>query len=230
MTNTAIITGGSLGLGRALTEQLTRDGWHVVIDGRRPDALAEAAATTGATAVPGDVADPVHRRDLVEAARSTSGRLDLLVNNASTLGASPLPRLREIALEVVEHVYRVNAIAPLALIQEALPLLVGSGGAVLNVTSDAAVEAYAGWGGYGSSKAALEQLSNVLAVEEPQLTVWWVDPGDMRTQMHQDAFPGEDISDRPHPEVVVPALTALLRRRPPSGRVRAADLLAGARP
>lgn len=230
MTTTAIITGGSRGLGRALAEDLVGDGWLVIIDGRDASALAEAAAATGARGVPGDVTDPAHRRDLVEAARSTTGRLDLLVNNASTLGASPLPRLRDLGLEVLRHVHDVNVAAPLALVQEALGLLDATGGAVLNVTSDAAVEAYAGWGGYGSSKAALEQLSNVLAVEEPHLRVWWVDPGDMRTRMHQDAFPGEDISDRPDPCTVVPALRALLRRRPASGRVRAADLLVGARP
>ena len=230
MTTTAIITGGSRGLGRALAQDLTRDGWHVIIDGREAGALAEAAAATGAQAVRGDVADPDHRRHHVEAARSTTGRLDLLVNNASTLGASPLPRLRDLGAEILEQVYRVNVVAPLALIQEALGLLTRSDGTILNLTSDAAVEAYAGWGGYGSSKAALEQLSNVLAVEEPQLRVWWLDPGDMRTQMHQEAFPGEDISDRPLPEAVVPAIRALLRRRPPSGRWRATDLLVEARP
>jgi NAD(P)-dependent dehydrogenase (short-subunit alcohol dehydrogenase family) len=225
MTPTAIITGGSRGLGRALAEDLARDGWYVVIDGRDAKAVEEAAASAGAQPVPGDVVDATHRRQLVDAVRRATGRLDVVVNNASTLGPTPLPRLRDLPVEVLEHVYRVNVVAPLGLVQEALPLLSAVDGAVLNVTSDAAVEPYEGWGGYGSSKAALEQLSNVLAAEEPALRVWWLDPGDMRTRMHQDAFPGEDISDRPEPQTVVPAVRALLRERPPSGRVRAADLL-----
>ncbi len=230
MTSTAIITGGSRGLGRALAEDLARDGWYVVIDGRNSRVAEEAAAATGARAVPGDVADPAHRRQLVQAAATATGRLDLLVNNASTLGASPLPRLRDLPLEVLEHIYRVNVVAPLGLIHEALPLLAAGDGAVLNVTSDAAVKAYEGWGGYGSSKAALEQLSNVLAAEEPNLRVWWLDPGDMRTGMHQEAFPGEDIADRPEPHTVVPAIRSLLRQRPASGRVQAADLLVATGP
>lgn len=229
MTATAIVTGGSRGLGFAVAADLARAGWHVIIDARDAEALRAAAAAIGARAVPGDVADPAHRRALVEAASAT-GRLDLLVNAASTLGASPLPRLRDLGLEVVEHVYRVNVTAPLGLIQEALPMLAASNGAVLNITSDAAVEAYEGWGGYGSSKAALELLSNVLAVEEPQLRVWWLDPGDMRTQMHQDAFPEEDISDRPEPEAVVPVVRALLEQRPASGRMLATELLVGHHP
>ncbi len=224
---TAIITGGSHGLGRALATHLANEGWDVVIDGRDDGALHAAAAAIGprALAVPGDVTDPAHREALIDAARQTGG-LDLLVNNASTLGASPLPRLRDIPLDVLEATYRVNVVAPVALVQLALPLLATSAhGALINITSDAGVEAYEGWGGYGSSKAALEQLSNVLAVEEPGLRVWWVDPGDLRTRMHQDAFPGEDISDRPEPETVVPAFLRLLQERPISGRVRAADLL-----
>ncbi len=229
MTATAIVTGGSRGLGFAVAADLARAGWHVIIDARNAEALRAAAAAIGVRAVPGDVAEPAHRRALVEAASAT-GRLDLLVNNASTLGASPLPRLRDLGLEVVEHVYRVNVIAALGLIQEALPMLAASNGAVLNITSDAAVEAYEGWGGYGSSKAALELLSNVLAVEEPQLRVWWLDPGDMRTQMHQEAFPEEDISDRPEPETVVPAVRALLEQRPASGRMLATELLVGRHP
>jgi len=223
----AIITGGSRGLGRALALDLARDGWDVVLDGRDADALGQAAAAIGPRAhpIPGDVADPAHRAALVDAAAARGG-LDLLVNNASTLGASPLPHLRDIPLDVLDHIYRVNVVAPIGLVQAALPLLRRSGGAVLDITSDAAVEAYAGWGGYGSSKAALEQASHILAAEEPDLDVWWFDPGDMRTRMHQDAFPGEDISDRPEPETVVPALRRLLAERPPSGRYRAADLLA----
>jgi len=229
MTNTTIITGGSRGLGRALAADLAADGWHVIIDGRDVAAVLQAADAIGAHAVPGDVTDAAHRRALVAAAEAT-GRLDLLVNNASTLGASPLPMLSTVPLDVVEHVYRVNVVAPLGLVQAARSLLLASDGAVLDVTSDAAVEGYEGWGVYGSSKAALEQLSNVLAAEEPGLRVWWFDPGDMRTRMHQDAFPGEDISDRPSPDTVVPAVRALLRRRPPSGRVTAADLRSVVRP
>jgi NAD(P)-dependent dehydrogenase (short-subunit alcohol dehydrogenase family) len=175
------------------------------------------------------VADADHRRALIEAARSLGG-LDLLVNNASVLGPSPLPPLSAYPLEALGQVYDVNVVAPLGLIQLALPLLnASSHGRILNITSDAATEAYEGWGGYGSSKAALEQLSNVLAAECSRLTIWWFDPGDMRTQMHQEAFPGEDISDRPEPESAVPALLRLLDERPPSGRYRAADLTA-ARP
>src|SRR4051794_17501421 len=208
----AIITGGSRGLGRALAEDLARDGWDVVVDARR---MTDVPARV--RGIEGDVTDPRHRAALVDAARSLGG-LDLLVNNASSLGPSPLPPLAEHPLGALEDVYRVNVVAPVGLIQVALPLLVASHGAIVNVTSDAAVEAYEGWGGYGSSKAALEQVSNVLAAEHPEIRVWAFDPGDMRTQMHQDAFPGEDISDRPEPETVVPALRHLLATLPPSGR------------
>jgi NAD(P)-dependent dehydrogenase (short-subunit alcohol dehydrogenase family) len=227
---TAIITGGSRGLGRALAESLVTDGWDVVIDGRDEAALREAAAAMGPGAHPvaGDVSDPGHRARLVAAAERL-GRLDLLVANASVLGPSPLPPLHALGLDELEAVFRVNVVAPLGLVQAARPLLLRTGGAVVHVTSDAAVEAYEGWGAYGSSKAALEQLSAVLAAEEPELRVWWFDPGDMRTRMHQEAFPGEDISDRPEPhEVAVPALRRLLADRPPSGRVTAAELAAGA--
>ncbi len=221
MTRTAIITGGSRGLGKALAEQLVAEVWVVVVDGRDEKAL-RVATVGGVQAIPGDVTDPGHRRALVEAARQT-GRLDLLVNNASTLGASPLPRVSEIPPELLQEIYDVNVVAPLALIEESLDLLRSSRGTIINVTSDAARVAYEGWGGYGSSKAALEQLSNVLAAEEPTVRVWWLDPGDMRTRMHQDAFPGEDISDRPEPETVVPAIVTLLAKRPPSGRIQAAE-------
>lgn len=226
---TAIITGGSRGLGLALATDLVTDGWHVVVDGRDRHALLEATRPFGraVTAIAGDVADPAHREALVGAARNQGG-LHLLVNNASVLGPSPLPRLRDLAVEELVAIHRVNVAGPLGLIQQALPLLLAHHGAVINVTSDAAVEGYEGWGGYGVSKAALEQLGNVLAVEEPDLRVWTFDPGDMRTRMHQDAFPGEDISDRPGPVTVVPALRRLLADRPPSGRYRAADLLLGA--
>ena len=223
----AIITGGSRGLGLALARELTDSGWDVIVDARDGDTLRAAVDGRAIRVLPGDVSDPVHRAELVAAAGDL-GRLDLLVNNASVLGPSPLPRLRDLDVGELEAIHRVNVAAPLGLIQDALPLLQASDGAVVNVTSDAAVEPYEGWGGYGSSKAALEQLSHILAAEEPDVRVWWFDPGDMRTQMHQDAFPGEDISDRPEPETVVPALRRLLAERPPSGRIRAADLLAEA--
>jgi NAD(P)-dependent dehydrogenase (short-subunit alcohol dehydrogenase family) len=225
----ALITGASRGLGRALARSLVEDGWTVVLDARTEKTLRTAAAELAASssgqvhAIAGDVAEAAHREELARLVEGL-GRLDLLVNNASTLGPTPLPHLADHPLDALRQTYEVNTVAPLALIQRLRPLLLASGGAVLNVTSDAAVEGYEGWGGYGSSKAALEQLSNVLAAEEPDLRVWWVDPGDMRTQMHQDAFPGEDISDRPEPEVVVPALRRLIEQRPQSGRIRAADL------
>jgi NAD(P)-dependent dehydrogenase (short-subunit alcohol dehydrogenase family) len=226
---TAIITGASRGFGHALAAQLAVDGWHLVIDGRDGDALAAAAATMGArvTAVPGDVTDAAHRAALVRIAEDLGG-LDLLVNNAGTLGPSPLPRLRDLDPDALRDVLETNVVAPLALVQAALPLLAASGGAVVALTSDAAVDAYEGWGAYGASKAALDHLGRVLAVEEAGVAVWSFDPGDMRTAMHQAAFPGEDISDRPEPATVVPALLRLLALRPPSGRVRAGDLLAEA--
>ncbi len=228
---TAIITGGSRGLGQALAADLAGEGWDVVLDGRDTEALRAAADAIGPHAHPvvGDVADPAHRTALVERATAL-GDLTLLVNNASDLGPSPLPHLRDLPLDAFERLLRTNVVAPVALVQACLPLLVATGGAIVNVTSDAAVEGYEGWGGYGSSKAALEQASHVLAAEEPGVRVWWFDPGDMRTAMHQDAFPGEDISDRPPPESVVPAVRRLLAERPPSGRTRAADLLAGVVP
>lgn len=224
MSKLAIVTGGSLGLGRALAGELVRRGWDVIIDGRNPHDVFEAAAATGAIALPGDVTDPGHRAALRDAAQRRAGRLDLLVNNASTLGPSPLPPLADYPLAALREVLETNVVAPLALVQVSLPLLRASDGAVVDVTSDAALEAYEGWGGYGASKAALEQLSRVLAAEEHGVRVWWVDPGDMRTRMHQAAFPGEDISDRPLPEDMAPALAELVARRPPSGRVRLAAL------
>jgi len=224
----AVITGASRGLGRALASSLAARRWDLVVDARGGDALAEATAGfIGAghvVAIAGDVADPGHRAALVDAAR-TLGGLDALVNNASTLGPSPLPRLAELPLDALDAVLRVNVAAPLALIQSALPLL-AAGGRIVNVTSDAGVEGYEGWGGYGASKAALEQMSRVLAAEHPELRVYWVDPGDMNTQMHQDAYPGEDISDRPAPETSVPGLLALLEGTLPSGRYVARQLVA----
>jgi NAD(P)-dependent dehydrogenase (short-subunit alcohol dehydrogenase family) len=230
----AIITGASRGLGRSLAQALAERGWDLVLDARGADDLAQTAASLSrlsgggaVVAVAGDISDPAHRIELVTAAERL-GRLDLLVNNASTLGASPLPRLDTIPLDVVRTTFEVNTIAPLALIQATLPLLRTSRGRVIDITSDAAVEGYETWGGYGASKAALEQLTNVLAAEEPSLRVYRVDPGDMRTQMHQDAFPGEDISDRPEPEDSVPGLLALIQGDHSSGRYVAREL-AGAR-
>ena len=225
--STALITGASRGLGRALAAGLGRAGFDLVIDARDAAALDAAAGALRAsgvslTAVPGDVTDPAHRSALIAAC---AGRLDLLVNNAGTLGASPLPALADYPADELRAAFEANVIAPIALTQLALPLLRASGGAVLNITSDAAVEAYAGWGGYGAAKAALEQASNVLAAEELAVRVWWADPGDLRTDMHQLAFPGEDISDRPEPASVVPAFVRLVGERLPSGRYRAAHLM-----
>jgi NAD(P)-dependent dehydrogenase (short-subunit alcohol dehydrogenase family) len=224
----ALITGASQGLGRALADRLADDGWTLIVDARRPDRLDRAAAElstrTRVVAIPGDVADARHREDLVEAV-GREGRLDLLVNNASTLGASPLPSLTTIEPDLLRHVFDVNVVAPLALAQPLLDRLEASAGTIVNVTSDAAVEAYPGWGGYGSSKAALEHLSAVLAVERPAIRVLVVDPGDMRTEMHQDAFPGEDISDRPLPTAVVPGLVDLVEGDRPGGRYRVPELV-----
>jgi NAD(P)-dependent dehydrogenase (short-subunit alcohol dehydrogenase family) len=222
---TAIVTGASRGLGLALARALAERDWRLVIDARDPEALASAraelSAVTEVTALVGDVGDESHRTALV----ATAGRrLDLLVNNASLLGPSPQPPLGEYPLAELEDVYRVNVFAALSLIQMALPLL-GDGARIVNVTSDAGVESYEGWGGYGSSKAALERLTGVLAAEHPGLRVYAVDPGDMRTRMHQLAFPGEDISDRPPPEDSVPGLLTLIEGRLPSGRYLARDLV-----
>ena len=225
----ALITGASRGLGLALARRLAENHWSLVIDARGADALeaarAELAQLTEVVAIPGTVADVRHRRLLVEAAIGLGG-IDLLVNNASVLGPSPQPTLADYPLDALRQVYEVNVVAPIALTQHALPLLRRTGGTIINVTSDAGVEGYEGWGGYGSSKAALEQASRVLAAEEPALHVYWVDPGDMRTQMHQEAFPGEDISDRPLPEDSIPGIIELISTRPPSGRYSAKAVLA----
>ena len=225
---TAIITGASRGLGLALARTLAEDGWNLIIDARGEEALerarAELSRYTRVIAIPGDVTDPEHRGGLAEAAREVGG-VDALVNNASVLGPSPQPELLDYPLDEFEQVYRNNVLSPLALIQ-ALSTDLKMGARIINVTSDAAVEPYEGWGGYGSSKAALEQLSNILAAENPDLRVYRVDPGDMRTQMQQEAFPDEDISDRPLPEESVPGFIELLTGALPSGRYEARELAA----
>lgn len=224
MTDVAVVTGASRGLGLALTRALVAAGWVVVVDARNGDDLVAATShLTGpgkAVAIAGDVTDPEHRQRLVEAAAGL-GSVRLIVNNASYLGPSPQPILADYPLDVLRRVYEVNAVAPLALIQILMPLMVEAGGVIINVTSDAGVEGYAGWGGYGSSKAALEQLSRVLAAEQPQLRIYWVDPGDMNTQMQQEAFPDDDVSDRPLPEESVPGLLELAKGELPSGRYQA---------
>ncbi len=222
----ALITGASRGLGLALARQLAQRKWGLIIDARGKKALEQArlelARNTNVIAIPGSVTAESHRKKLAESA-SRLGGLDALVNNASFLGPSPQPALLDYPLDVLEQVYLTNVIAPLALIRALRPALKPDA-CVINVTSDAGVEAYSGWGGYGSSKAALEHLSHILAEENPSLRVYWVDPGDMRTQMQQEAFPDEDISDRPPPEESVPGLLALIEGRQPSGRYRAHEL------
>ncbi|WUH94195.1 SDR family oxidoreductase [Streptomyces sp. NBC_00433] len=243
----AIITGASRGLGRALAAELAGRGWRLVLDGRDAEALRAAAAGLERTAaesgggghasdgggaamvraVPGDVTDPAHRAALVAAAEQLGG-VDLLVNNASALGAEPLVPLAELPVEGLRAALEVNVTAPLALVQAALPALRAAGGRVLNVSSDAAVEAYPDWGGYGASKAALDHLSAVLAVEEPGLRVWWVDPGDLRTALYAAAVPDDpDFAERPLPEEVAPALLRLLDEGAASGRYTASALRSG---
>ncbi|MGE5073968.1 MAG: SDR family NAD(P)-dependent oxidoreductase [Anaerolineae bacterium] len=229
----ALITGASRGLGLALARKLAEEGWGLVIDARsKQDLEAVHAELSGRNAgpsgmltliaLPGSVTDEKHRQALLDAAQQLGG-LDALINNASSLGPSPQPNLFDYPLDVLRDVYETNVVAPLALIQTLKPVL-KPGACILNITSDAGVEPYAGWGGYGSSKAALEHMSAILAAESPELHVYWVDPGDMRTQMQQDAFPGEDISDRPLPEESVPGLIALLDGMRPSGRYKAREL------
>ena len=224
----AVITGASHGLGRALAQELAGRGWNLVVDARHESDLRDAVRSLPGgpyPAIAGDVADPAHRRDLVDVAAELGGAT-ALVNNASTLGASPLPALADLDTATYLRILQVNLVAPVALTAALLPQLRLRSGVVINVTSDASVEPYETWGGYGSSKAGLDHATRVLAAEEPTLRVYAVDPGDMRTRMHQDAFPGEDISDRPEPTVAVPALLRLLEGQLPSGRYRATELLA----
>ncbi len=216
-----IVTGASRGLGLALTRSLAERGWHLVVDARDGSALERAVAGLDVIALEGDVADPEHRRELVAAA---GGSIDLVVNNASELGPTPLPNLADYPLEELRRVYEVNVLGPLALIQVALPRL-SDGARIINLVSDAAVEPYEQWGGYGSSKAALAQITAILGAENPGLRAYAVDPGDMRTQMQQEAFPGEDISDRPLPEESVPGLLALIEGDLRSGSYSARDVV-----
>lgn len=227
------MTGASRGLGLALAGGLAAAGYKLIIDARDGAALEVAAAEIRAQhdlsrrallALPGDITDASHRSALAEAAAELGGA-SLLVNNAGTLGASPLPPLAGYPPAALLDLFEVNVVAPVALTQLVLPDLRARGGAVLSITSDAAVEAYAGWGGYGAAKAALEQACNVLAAEEPAVRVWWVDPGDIRTRMHQQAYPGQDISDRPLPASVLPGFLRLIGERMPSGRYRSAELM-----
>jgi NAD(P)-dependent dehydrogenase (short-subunit alcohol dehydrogenase family) len=219
----ALITGASAGLGRTLAHALAANGWRVVVDGRDGERLAAAADHENIVAVAGDVTNDWHRGALA-AAVEQEGRLDLLVHNASSLGPTPLPPLDGTSVDDLEAVWRTNVGAPLALTVDLLPTLVASRGVLLSVSSDAAVEHHPGWGLYGASKAALDHLTLTFGAENPAIAAYAVDPGDMRTQMHQDAFPGEDISDRPLPETVVPHLLALVASRPSPGRYRAADI------
>jgi NAD(P)-dependent dehydrogenase (short-subunit alcohol dehydrogenase family) len=228
MSNRALITGASRGLGLALAGALVGEGWELIVDARGEPQLFAAVAELGpgaaVHAVPGDIADEAHRLDLAAAVDALGGRLDLLVHNASLLGPSPLPTLAEYPLTELERVYAANVFGPSRLTQLVLPCM-GAGARIVSITSDAAVEPYEGWGGYGSSKAALEQWTRVLAAERPDLRVYIVDPGDMRTQMHQDAFPGEDISDRPLPEASIPGLLTVIEGDLPSGRYEARALV-----
>lgn len=224
---TALITGASAGFGLALARALVQRDWRVIGTARRAERLARVSEELGTAfiAVPGDVTDPAHRALLAETANS-AGELALIVNNASRLGPSPLVRLADYPLDELELVYRTNVFGPLAILQFALPLL-PVGGSVVNISSDAAVEPYPEWGGYGSSKAALDQLTAILGAEHPDLSIYAFDPGDMRTEMHQAAFPGDDISDRPEPDTVVPALLRMLNEKPKNGRYAAADFAVG---
>lgn len=222
----ALVTGGSSGLGLALVTALSRAGWQVVTDGRDRQRLRDTtAALDGVLAIPGDVTDPAHRAELVAAARGL-GTLGLLVNNASTLGPTPLPSLSTTSVTALEDVWAVNVAAPLALAVEVIDDLKAVRGVLISISSDAAVEHYEGWGLYAASKAALDHVTLTLGAENPELAAYAVDPGDLRTPMHQAAFHGEDITDRPLPDAVVPAFVDLIGSRRPSGRYRAAEVAA----
>lgn len=225
-TRTAVITGASRGLGLVLAQELARRGWNLIVTGRNRERLEEArqqicaaGATSQIISIAGDIADAAHRRVIADVARLLGG-LQAVVNNASLLGPSPRPDLLDFSITALEEVFQVNTIAPLALLQELRDQL-PTGSRILNISSDAGAEAYSGWGGYGASKAALDQWTAILAEEHPDWRVYRVDPGDMRTDMHQEAFPGEDISDRPLPDESVPGLVRLLEGDYPSGRYAA---------
>ncbi|MCF6377980.1 SDR family oxidoreductase [Nocardioides KLBMP 9356] len=221
MTRVALVTGGSAGLGLALTRALAADGWHVITDGRSPEKFKEAELPDGVTTILGDLTDGDHREDLrIEVERH--GRLDLLVHNASTLGPLPMKQLSGVDIADLTQMWRTNIGGPLVLTSLLLPWLRVADGVLLSISSDAAVNHYETWGLYGASKAALDHVTLTYGAETG-LTAYAVDPGDMRTAMHQDAFPGEDISDRPLPETVVPSILTLLDQRPDSGRYRAED-------
>lgn len=224
-SHVAVITGASQGLGRAVAEALVDRDWQVIIDARDAARLDQVASSLGklATPLPGSVTDRTHQ-EAIERAVDEAGRLDLLLNNASTIGASPMPSLSEIGDETLWDIYRVNVFAPITLTRRLLPYLATSEGTVVNISSDAAVEAYEGWGGYGPSKAALDHVTATLAAERTDIRAYAFDPGDMRTALHQAAFPGEDISDRPDPQSVVPALLRLIEERPDGIRFRASDV------
>jgi NAD(P)-dependent dehydrogenase (short-subunit alcohol dehydrogenase family) len=222
----ALVTGGSAGLGRALVHALHDRGWAVITDGRDASRLAEATRDLDdVEAIPGDVADADHRQDLVDAVRRTDPDhgLDLLVHNASTLGPLPMPHLRHLETDSLAAIWDTNAGAPHALTRRLVDDLATAGGILLSLSSDAAVQHYPCWGGYGAAKAALDHLTLTFG-EETGVTAYVVDPGDMDTQMHRDAEPGEDLSHLPKPATVVPHLLALLDRRPAAGRYRAADV------
>ena len=218
----ALVTGGSAGLGLALSRALAEQGWRVITDGRSAEKFKEADLPEGVTVVVGDLTDAEHRERLLAEVES-AGRLDLLVHNASTLGPLPMRALAEVDIADLQHVWRTNIGGPLVLTSTLLPWLKVADGVLISISSDAAVNHYETWGLYGASKAALDHVTLTYAAETG-LTGYSVDPGDMRTAMHQDAFPGEDISDRPLPATVVPRLLALLDTRPQSGRYRAEDL------
>jgi NAD(P)-dependent dehydrogenase (short-subunit alcohol dehydrogenase family) len=219
----ALITGASRGLGRALARDLAASGWRVIVDARSAADLEAASTVPGMVSIAGDLTDADHRQALADVVGET---LDLLVLNASSLGQTPLPPLATYDLDELRGVLETNVVGCLGLIQRVLPALRAGNGRIIAISSDAAVEGYPGWGGYGASKAALDQVARVLAAEEPTLRVYALDPGDMRTQMQADAFPGADISDRPEPATVLPALHRLIAGDLPSARYTAATLLA----